>query len=206
MVIPPFCQASCFWMMKCVARPKNFVVLSQLLYFFCWEISALVRRNVVMGAMMISKCVDGGVCKRQIHIQNVFISGRQIFASFFLEGDQGNQPKVIRLASWSTRAHCWLLLLRSWEFSNGGSKICLGGPLHNQVGAAIDTLKTSLWRKHWKRKKHRESTGGKGLTVIWHPQNVILSTLSLRASAVVLFCGYSHGIQIFRGASLMAQW
>ena len=79
--------------------------------------------------------------------------GGQIFASFFLEGDQGNQPKVIRLASWSTRAHCWLLLLGSWELSNGDSKICLGGPLYNQLDAAIDTLKTSLWRKHWKKKK-----------------------------------------------------
>ena len=142
----------------------------------------------------------------------VFAKGKSISRIIYFREDKSLPPsfwkeiKVIRLARWSTRAHCWLLLLGSWELSNGGSKICLGGPLHNQVGAAIDTLKTSLWRKHWKRKKHRESTGGKGLTVIWHPQNVILSSLSLRASAVVLFCGYSHGIQIFHGASLMAQW
>lgn len=54
-----------------------------------------------------------------------------------------------------------------WEAANShaGSKICLGGPLHSQLDAAIDTLKTNLWRKHWK-KKHRESTGEKRLTVI----------------------------------------
>lgn len=68
--------------------------------------------------MMINKAlpkyVDGGACKRQIHIQNEFQWGQ--IAPSMMEGNQCHQPPSD--SQLAHGAHCWLLLLGGWALSS----------------------------------------------------------------------------------------